>query len=243
MYKSGNPLHTVQTLFSPLFLNSIFLGECIKLQRQKGDLHNPPPFLPRYCTTGEETESRYLQVLQVQSIQKTWPGVVVPGSGSSALWLGGVAGWGLQHPLLYTNIHTPTHRCGKCFWSRAALACWEFWLKMLSRETQTCSSAYVGAFIGIWGGVYFSTPLSPPSLCVKIFTLRFITQKIKQKKRVIYIYMSGWMWKPRWKKLSVQKVKNINLPHGMVTFYMRKLIASAWILPVSYSNSLSIAIN
>jgi len=115
MYKSGNPLHTVQTLFSPLFLNSIFLGECIKLQRQKGDLHNPPPFLPRYCTTGEETESRYLQVLQVQSIQKTWPGVVVPGSGSSALWLGGVAGWGLQHPLLYTNIHTPTHRCGKCF--------------------------------------------------------------------------------------------------------------------------------
>jgi len=47
----------------------------------------------------------------------------------------------------------------------------------------------VGAFIGIWGGVYFSTPLSPPSLCVKIFTLRFITQKIKQKKKsYIHIY-------------------------------------------------------
>lgn len=41
------------------------------------------------------------------------------------------------HTPVHTHTHTHTSRC-KCFWSRAALACWEFWLKMLPREAQTC---------------------------------------------------------------------------------------------------------
>lgn len=149
----------------------ILFGSVLKRQRQTGDLLHLPRLLlfraihDRARRPGsEETESRYLQVLQVQSIEGPCVGVLAFVARSGIEWQGAVVG--------YTYTRTRSSLWQVFLISR----CFSL-LRILIKNTFTWnsnvparySSAYVGAFIGILGGAY--------SVCVNIFTLGFITQK------------------------------------------------------------------